>query len=385
MRKCPSCGFNNPQSRDRCVKCSTSLVTMAVPDGSHLADAPTPRFQGMIALRRLWFALGRRLQGDLPDGLSRRWPWTAAYLALLFGMGQVYNHQFVKGAILGVVQVGWIVACVYTWYDYSNNWVLLGMVAWLLYAMADGFTCAVRINGDRWNFRQLVMVWTALLFFWSMVVVFGSLFGRGMFQLVTIQTNSLAPAVREGDKLFVLMRPLSSSRIGRGSVVFYDPPRFAYIRPGGLTTDVYTLNETNSIGVITGIGGDTISWEEGGEILLNGAPVPANLLPVNPNGTPGGMSVGISQNEYGILFTHRVSESGLLSWLGGSWGSTVPNPRQALRNGFGVQEYENVVRVPDSEVDGLVLFRYYPPPRREWFGSTGGLWSSKPADYPERR
>lgn len=373
MIKCPSCGFNNADSRERCVKCQTMLKAQAVPDGSHTADkgreAPNP----LVSIRRSYYFLGEKLRGRLPENVPHRYPWSAAYLSILFGAGQLYNHQPRKAvlfACLYIALVGWIV---YTWFDYGNNAAVLVAFFWMLYAIADGYSIAVKVNGEAFNWRNVAAVWFAFMFLISGVVFLGQFFSYGFFQMTTVKTDTMAPALERGDKVFTLSAG-EGLLMKRGSIVYFDPPPLVYERPGGLSTDIYSLNQQNGWGVITAVEGDLVKWEPGGPIKVNGEPIPPAWLPINPDGYPGSMEARVPKDHVCILFTHGVSQGGLLSFLGGSYGSAVPNPRIAAQSGYIIKNYEEAIMVPRSAIWGITLFRYYPPPRREWWGTGQGFW-----------
>lgn len=384
--KCPSCGFANPESREKCLKCKALLRSQDVADGSKIADRPSMPNNPLYGFRRAVYTWSKKFERPLPTGLSHRWYWMAGYLGLFLGAGQFYNHQYIKGIIFALIQIAWFVAFVWTIFDPISDVVVLGMLFWHLFAMADAFSIAVKINGDRWTWRQLTALWFGLIFTVGALLFLLQFFGSGFFLLTSVRSSALRPAFEKGDKLFVWSWPFRESMITRGSVVYYDPTGITYIRVGGMSTDTFVANEQSSFGVVTGLPGDVISWEDLGQIKLNGAPVPPNLLPVNPNGTPGkNDGFTVPQDTYGVLFTHEVSEFGLLSGLGGSFGGGVPDPRSALRSGYGIQNYIEASTPPKDEMFGIVLFRYYPPERRQWFGYSGGLWQDYPTWYPENQ
>ncbi len=383
MIKCPSCGFHNSQDRERCLKCSAALKSTLVPDGSAVADKAAPRVDLRTAFNRLRERAAAAVQGDLPVNVPHRFPWTAAHLAILFGAGQWYNYQPRKALVFAVIQLALLGVFVFTFFKWWNDWVALVVVLWVFFAMAEAYSVAVKINGDYWRWRNLFALWSALIFYVATFLFVGQLFGSGFFYITTVRGRGLSPSLEPGDTLFVLAWPFYRPLLRPGSLVYYDPPRFQYFRPGTVSTDTYIANERNSFGVISARGGDTMSWDPGGEIVVNGEPLPPHRLPIDPNGTPGAYTVTVPQDEYGILFTHRVIEQGMLSFLGGSYNAAIPNPREATRGGFGILEYENAVTVPPEEIYGIVLFRFHPPPRRAWFGLGGGIWADYPDGYPE--
>lgn len=381
MRKCPSCGFNNPESRERCVRCSTLLVSAAVPDGSVAAERG-PDFAPGIALRRWIYFLGEKAGGRLPHGVPHRYPWTAAYLSLIPGGGQFYNRQPVKAVILILLYIGFFVAAIATLFQPWNNWLLLAFVFFLFYVMADGFITANRINGALWGWKQVLAMWFAFMFFCGVVLTSGQFFAQGgLFYLVTIRTDSLFPGLKAGDKVFVLARELAGSPPA-GAFVYYDPPMYSVHKFTGLSTDIFTVNERNSFGVITATEGEIMAVARDGEITVHGVPVPPGRLPINPAGPGYDIEVPIDAGHYGILISHATEESSILSGLGGSFAGRVSTPRQVLEQGNRLEHYTKAVHVPDQEIWGTVLFRYHPPERRTWWGFDGPLWEAYPTNYP---
>jgi signal peptidase I len=382
MIKCPSCGFNNPDSRDRCLKCSTGLKQSDVPSAEHLADKKGQRDSPVTALRNTLYRFRARLPHGLPQGVGHRFPWSAAYLSLVLGAGQAYNHQYIKALIFAVIQIFWFAFFIYTMFQWWNDFVLIGFIFWHLYAMSDGFSIAVRLNGDDWRWRQLLAVWFAMMFSFSLIFFILNFFGQGFIYTVTVKSTGLDPVFKPGDKIFVLARPFRSWMTQKGSVVFYNAPPFEITQDTGLSTNIYSVNEQSSLGVVTAWEGDVMSWKGDGEpIWVNGTPVAPNQLPINPFGIAHSIEERVPKDHVGILFTHRVVEKGVLSFLGGAFGASLPNPNDAMKGGFGVQNYSNAINVPRKDVWGVVLFRYYPPERREWYGTSGGVWEEAPAGY----
>lgn len=385
MRKCPSCGFNNPDTRDRCVRCSALLVSQALPDGSHVADAPPPAFQALkVQLNLLSYRIGRKLGGKLPTGMSYRYPWTAAYLGLIPGAGQLYNGQPIKAVIFILIYLAHLAVMVATLYHPWNNLVALVCVFWILYVLADGFVTAVRINGDPWRWRQVAAVWFALMFCLGVVLTAGQFLGSGVFQLVTMRQSTMAPAIMQGDKFFVLGWPFLRTNAKPGSFVYYDPKDYVITKQMAYSADTYTVNERNSFGVVTAMPGEVVSCTGDGVIRVDGAPVDAKRLPVNPNGVAPFGNVRIKVGEVGVIISHGSSDHAIgLSKLMSEYALDTPSPRDALKGGWGIQKYDLSVPTPMQDLHGVILFRYYPPERREWFGWDGGLWKTPPAEYPQ--
>lgn len=376
MRKCPGCGFNNTDDRERCLRCSTKLIPDAVPDPG-VSDARTPGVfsELLIWLRRANYTLGNKLGGNLPTGLSHRFPWTAAYLSLLLGAGQAYNHQFVKAGIFAFVQFVSLAFLLLTFFQPWNNWVLLGVLFWLFYMMADGFISAARINGDPWRWRHVVAMWFAFMFFVTgSFFIFNAVTQRAV-RLTWVVHDTLAPQLRQGDKV-VVTNPFFSPDFRPGMVVYYNPDRYVVRKPGqgdfGME-EIVSINEQSSFGVITAMPGQRLSWENEGHIMVDGEPVPPNLLPVNPFGYPGSFDMVVPDGHFGIIMSH-----GAMDRVTGSIGT----PRQAVHRRYILNYYDEVVMVPEENIFGMVLLKYQPPESRRWYGASGGLWTEYPEDYP---
>lgn len=383
MRTCPTCGFHNTDDRERCLKCSTLLKSTALPDGSHLADKQADRLRLDIPFNIMLSRLGQKLAGKLPDDLPPRFPWTAAYLSMFFALGQVYNHQFVKALVFIAIQLSTWAVLIATWYNPNNNYVALVVVAWMLYQMTDAFIISAKINGTPFRLKHVFAMWCAWFFFLGATLIIGQFGGHGAFRLTTIRSGNMAPAFMAGDKVFVACWPKLWGSPRRGDIVFYNPKHYSYERPGGIGgNDIISVNERNGFGVITALGGETVSWAPKEPIKVNGVEVPWSQLPLRPDGVPGTMSIPIPAGSYGILQTHPISESGLLAGLGGSYNGAVPTPHDAARQGYLLREYPQSAIAEDEEIYGYVLFRYYPPERREWFGRGNGVWTSAPPNYP---
>lgn len=375
MQKCPGCGFHNTDDRERCLRCSARL-TPDLPKGAGPGWlGPRMPFMGLIArLRKGLYFLGLKLGGRLPEGVSHRYPWTAAYLSILLGAGQFYNRQPLKALAFAALQVAGLAILGVTLFHPWNNLVLLGVFLWHLYMMADGFIIAARINGDRFRLRHVLAMWCAFLFFITATVFVVNYVGQVGVQLTWVTKDTLAPKIRKGDKVAVLQHAVMG-RLQPGSVVYYKPTAFTIIRPkpSELMDDTYSVREQSTFGVVTALPGQRLSWEGGGPIMVDGVPVPPGLLPVNPLGYPASMDIVVPEDHYGILMTHPVEDM-----LTGS----VPDPRTATERNMIVRDYDKAIIVPREDIYGVVLFRYQPPPTRRWFGYTGGLWEDYPEGYP---
>lgn len=396
--KCPVCGFNNPPSRERCVRCSAQLgagnVTSrwAREEGTLGRAGESVQRTWQTALQRAFrpfrharLALARRFEASIPTGMPHRFPWTSAYLALLLGAGHWYNGQPVKAVFQGCVQGVLLAAAAVTFFEPYNNWVLLTALAWSLLMMADAFSTAVRINGQVWHFRLVLAVWSSLFFFVGITLFGLQFFGYGVFNLTTVRSAGMGPQLERGDKVFVLHRGFFRRPIGPGDVVYFRRERPFFVeRPGSLFSTHWSVREQTAFGVVTATGGQTINRDqEDGRITVDGEAVPPALLPVNPDGYPHGWRVQVPEGRnYGIPHTHGVVDRGLINLLYGPEGQSMTTPREIMAEGMILRDYESSAVVHHHETFGVVLFRYHPPERRQWFGRRSGLWRENPENYP---
>ncbi len=376
--QCRVCNFHNPPGQTRCVRCRAMLTSQDIEGAEKRAgkfrDMPNP----LEPFRRLAYAIGQRYDNSLPTGLPHRFPWTAGYLALLGGAGQWYNHQPKKAMAMGLVQAGLLAWWAVNFYHPWNNWMLLAVLTWCLYMMADAFSAAVRINGQPWRFRLLAALWSSLFFFVGLTLFGLQCFGYGVFNLTTVRSTGMGPQLERGDKVFTLMRWFSPGDIRPGDVVYFRQTNsYTFQDRAGST---YTVREQTSFGVVTAVEGQTVERIDDGHIFVDGEPVPPNLLPINPDGFPSGFRIEVPEGHYAVLPTHTVTDRGIIAMLQAGGHRTAP-PREMLMRGMLLFDYEEGAVVAHGDVYGIVLFRYHPPPRRAWFGRGGGLWSDYPEDF----
>ncbi|MEO8377156.1 MAG: hypothetical protein ABI579_05745 [Candidatus Sumerlaeota bacterium] len=389
MKKCPTCGFNNSDARERCLKCSTLLSSQAVPDGSHIADRQGARTPPMVYARRAMYWMGRKLATQIPSGVPYRFPWIAAWLSLIPGMGQLYNYQKPKAFVFICVYVVLAFLVAKTFFVPASDVYCLLFVCWIFYALADGFIIAAKINGDPFRFRHLVAVWFAFMFMIGASLFLGQLGGHGLFYLTTVRANTLRPGLQRGDKLFIWSTLVYRRLPPPGRVIYYNPARYYQYAPSAnINGDDWVVNEQTSFEVVTATAGQMVECDRQGILRVDGTPVTSNLLPTNPNGMPLGFKMTVPPDSVGVLMSHGVVENGLLG--GAILAGTADNPRIGQESGRRISELDSacVVTRPakwgmelDGEMIGVAAFCYYPPERRRWFG-TNGLWPSLPPDYP---
>lgn len=382
MQRCPSCGFHNPETRDRCLKCSAALKSVDVKGIEKSAERHAPALSILPEIRKVWYRIGEKLTGPLPSDLPHRFPWTAAHLSLIPGAGQLYNHQPGKAGIFITIFVVLLAINVYTIFMAINNWIMLGFVFWIFYQLSDGFVTACKINGQPWHWKQLLAVWFAMMFYCGIFLMLMQFMGTyALFQLITIRSERMGPHLQSGDKVFVLS-PWLAGKPEPGDLIFYDPRSYAIEIVGALMSDTVIVNEMNSFGVVNARPGEVITTAATGEILIDGVPAPPKRLPLVPNGVPRIPETRV-EGIGGILISHGSENSGFLSVVGGSFAGSVATPRTASGGGI-MKDFEQTISVQPDEYFGKAVLIYFPPERRRWFGFSNGVWEEPPAGYPQR-
>jgi signal peptidase I len=285
------------------------------------------RFVERNPLRHWW---------ELPQGLPHRYPWMAGMFAFFPGAGQIYNHQWGKAVLLA--GSWWVLAAVawFTIYEPFSNAVLIMLLLALIYIWSDAVTTSNRINGGFWPLRNAVALWFAGLFLAGIVItalqfllpalLFAAVLGwvavvkvihestpgalrrarwlwvsaaviltlllagvwrsdtQRIFSFVRIIKSSSAPLIEQGDMVLVNNIAYWFARPTLGEIIHFDPAAFR-IETGGGTGDAIVVNPQDYFQRVCGLGGDVIEMRDG-QILRNGAPMPAGILPIDAGQLP---------------------------------------------------------------------------------------------------
>ena len=389
MKKCLACGFVNTPERTRCLKCDALLESRALPAVRESAIREGHGIQLLAPVRRLLFRISNLIWRELPENVPHRWVWTAALWAMVVpGGGAWYNHQPIKAGLIGAVQLGLWITFLASFFAPWNDVPAVALALWIFFAMADAFVTANRLNGALWGLRHLGAVWFAMMFTVGALVFITNLLTQAFVHTTTVRSDVQRPGIRDGDKLMVLNSTYAPKPVA-GSIIFYDPGRYLLRKPNATygTEDAIIVNEKSALGVVTATEGQVMSMSADGLIRVDGQPVPARLLPPNPNGAAL-VNVKIPPGHYGVLVTHGAYEAGAFAIAaqvkghGGIYASEHPTPRDVGRAGLRLDGYDEAVIVPADKIFGTAFLRYYPPPRRAWWGFDGPLWIAAPADYP---
>jgi NAD+ synthetase len=118
-----------------------------------------PRLPGLMAawVRRRFYFFGRLLESEIPAHVHHRNPWTAAFLSLLPGAGQVYNHQYKKAVLILLFVAGCVGVGLATIRSPYSNWILLGVLGAWVYSFHDALVTGIRDYLRKCGFSKCVI------------------------------------------------------------------------------------------------------------------------------------------------------------------------------------------------------------------------------------
>jgi signal peptidase I len=354
LKICPSCQFYNRDERERCLRCDTILqhceevVKRPVKFRVTAIDNLTRHVRGVgTSLRRL-------VRSPIPEHLPYRYPWVAAWLSLLPGGGQLYNHQYTKAALF-ILSYGMLAAIsVFTITKAYSNFVLGVFGLFVLFVYNDGLATAIRINGQLWTLRNSLAAFSYLLFAIGLFLLLGQFFFSPVFKFVHIAHDVLAPAVRKGDRLFVECVTYWFREPRRGDVVFYNPGRYKIEVRGTM----YLIKERRSVERVMGIPGDRVERKDG-IFYVNGNRIDSSYYPLVTDQISDNFSFDrVPKDRYLVLITHHSYEPGFMGFGGTSPRLDAP--------GIIIYGWKEACLVEKKEIIGRVLCIYNPPTHRKF-------------------
>jgi signal peptidase I len=414
MQTCPVCDFRNPDINTRCFKCNALLKDdpEEVARAIHSADkkrewGATVKIQGLLesALRQNRLV---RLWRDTPADLPHRFPFTAAGLSILPGLGQIYNHQYMKALIFAAAWLVYLAVCVATITNPFSNYLLLGLLLFWVLIWNDALVTSVRINRQNWPLRNTFAAWFALLFIAGIVITAAQWLVPAMLLLMLISwstaLSSLADSQRDhwtgsqrsvlffagiifatiaffsqkshSTRLFTFVRLFKSVHapvLDRGDVILvnnvaywysepqpgdlihFDPPRFSM--ENASSGDVYAINISDYFQRVLGIAGDTVEKRDG-KFFRNGSPLPESTVPIGVEFMPDGkwkvppdkVFAPVTRIPFDVV-------TGLLAAQG---------PDHIFTPGLLMKGWEDSIMVPISSIYGRGVCIMNPPTHRRW-------------------
>ncbi|MGI8907313.1 MAG: S26 family signal peptidase [Candidatus Sumerlaeaceae bacterium] len=363
MLVCPVCGFRNPHSNERCIKCSALLqrneeiINQAMYDGAEKAR------------KQFWRdAIGSRVERfqrflSFPtwqpnQDLAYRFPFTAGGLSLLPGAGQIYNHQVSKGIVLGLIWAVLLAVCIFTVLAPWSNLLLIGLViAWML-IWNDAVGTAIRINGQRWPLRN-----SLALLFGAMFVIGASLtalqfFGLSIVSLVRVRQDVHRPLIQQGDHVWVNHTRYWFNLPKAGHLIFFDPPRFT----AQAGSNEYSINVKSYFQRVIGLEGDHVE-KKNGSFFRNGYPIAREQWPIGGELLPD-FSVDVTMGYVAAPVT-LIPQDTLANMIGGAISGGISIVGHVGQSNFVFPKWQEAMLVPKAQIFGKAVAVVNPPQHRK--------------------
>ncbi len=362
MTECPVCGFRNMSSNVRCLKCRALLrdddKEVGAAFGAADAKRDGPRFPavaGALAtlrrknpLRRFW---------RLPEHLRYRFPYAAGLLSLLPGLGQLYNRQPGKGALLAVCWWTGAAACLLTIREPYSNFLLIALLLGYLMIWNDAVASAVRINGELWSFRNSLALWCAAMFSAGALITGTQFLGMNHVSFVRVLDSATDPDIRLGDIVLTNHMAYWFSKPALGEVVYFDPARFTAEQPGAVMSSSISINIKDYYQRVAGLPGDLIEKREG-RVYRNGSPLPPHMEPFNADAIPDGEKFDIPLDRYWLPVTRFPTDV-----FGALMGAPNIKP---FEKGWIFRGWHDASLVPARAIRGKGVAILHPSERRRW-------------------
>ena len=414
MKTCPRCGFHHVDEDERCIRCGTFLETLDEADPLAAADREVFDFAPGQEIRSRWWEgplrlfatplrwisiLRMRLACPLPEDVGYRRAWIAGALSVLPGLGQLYNHQPKKAAILFVFVMLVFALAIATIYHPASNWILIGYVLAVVYAFNDGIITAKRINEEWLPWQLGVAYYCAWIFYVCMLCLTIQFLGRHyVVKFRYISGDEVAPYLRKSEKIGVDCYTYSFLREPRvGDVVFYDPPtlkienttmldesleniernadKIAKIQAeygmGGLAyrilggsapwADVMLVDPGSAVERIVAGPGQTFE-RRAGVFYRDGRPVSLEEEPLVTDQLLQDFKLEAPEDSYIILFSYTGDA---YDYMARESEFNVKIPRLDDPKWLN-QNWPEASVVPREGIVGRVWFVYQPPPARRW-------------------
>jgi signal peptidase I len=344
-----------------CVRCGAALVTDARaerfierrPGRPEILHAPGASLDLLYRLRgrsaRILYAALAPFRAPLPRDIEDRKPYRAAFLALIPGAGQLYNHQLAKALVFMPVWAALLVAAGMTYREPYSNRVLLALFLWAVYAFHDGYRTARRINGDPWYLRLSLAFYTAWIFiFCASCILAQFLLGPYVVKFRHMSEPALTPVIDLGDR-FVVDRFSYLFRGPRvGEIVYYKPRQIAL----DAGENLYIEAPLNGIERVVALPGETFSRRQG-RYFRNGRPVPEAEGPINRTEVRWDYQLEAPEDRWIVIRSYTSADA---------FGAGAPRMYEVLD----VQGWEEACFVSEDDLIGRAILVYHPPERRRF-------------------
>lgn len=296
---------------------------------------------------RVVYALSRPFRAPLPREIEDRRPFRAAFLSLIPGGGQIYNHQPWKAGVFILIWIALLVFAALTFFDPASNRVLPILFLWAVYAFHDGYRTARRINGDPWHLRLSLAFYLAWIFQVAVFCLLAQfLLGTFFLRFRYMSEPALHPVIEKGDRfvLDLLSYQFRDPRVGE--IVYYRPEQI--VLDGG--KNMYIEAPQNGIERIVAGPGESFSRRKG-RYYRNGERVPDSAGPINQTEVRWDYELKAPEDAFIVIRSYTSADS---------IGAAAPRMYEVPQ----VSGWEEACIVSGEDILGRAILVYYPPENR---------------------
>jgi signal peptidase I len=237
----------------------------------------------------------------------------AAVFGAIPGLGQIYNRQLLRGAVLFVAFALTIWLAAAAIHSSASNWFAVAALLVMLYSIQDAASGAMLINGSGWTARKSLAVVFYFVFLVGIVASLSQIAVLPLFRVVHITHDALAPTLRKGDYVLVDSLALRFRKPRRGEIVFYHPTRgfrIAWSASRGEKPVAYYIISRNTFERVIGFPQDVVEKRRG-TLYLNGKTLDESRSPLVRDQILARIkdfSLEIPKDHYGIILSSVAAE-----------------------------------------------------------------------------
>ena len=394
MRKCPSCGFANMDSRETCMMCNASFNEAAQSpqkqwDLHPKAAIQIPFHHGFI---KIGYMVQRLVKKIFPEKVNTDGPnkfyLLAGLLGMIPGVGQIYNRQIPKAIVIAGATAALIwLAAHFVMVPIWGNCLIGAAFLMVMISCADSMLTAARMNGQHFTLRNRLAMLMYPLFMVGLFSCFCSIMSVLHWPLFTpyyINRDYMKPAIRQGDRICMDGLTYWWSDPKPGDVVHYAPTQFSIEIPGDgelggqgkFASDRQLIAPLSGWERVMAVGGEKLECREG-IYSVNGRKLSKEYYPLVTGNFYDSFTIECPLGKY-VVLSSSLAEDGLDKFLEGgkglAWKTLDPKKQSGGKNVLLVGWEQSCV-VERKAIWGRAWFRYHPTIRRSGFQPQGNRFA----------
>ncbi|MBN2720325.1 MAG: signal peptidase I [Proteobacteria bacterium] len=155
-------------------------------------------------------------------------PWLAAFLSILMpGLGHVYSHRWFRGVLFFLFSTGFtVLGLVSAWAGFAGmTFLSTAGTFFYLFGIVDAYRCSKKTRGeisilptDKWSIALFSIAMVVFLGSFALVVA-GTLAVKYIGQPVGVETRSMVPTIKPGEKVLANRQISHAYCFRRGDLV----------------------------------------------------------------------------------------------------------------------------------------------------------------------